>query len=88
MKLTDIESNETVEEADNAGQQIPLDQAFGPDSEQERQKRNRLLFDFKLSVGSLIKQATEEAYELGGEFKGPGITVQLEKILKDFTFRR
>ena len=86
MKLTDIK-NKTVDEAEEGqgNTLIPLDKAFGPDDPTLAADRKFLLHEFTKDLHHLVNNAIEDAYDIGGELKGPGIAAQLDKILKSAT---
>jgi len=67
---------------------IPLDKAFGPDDEKLAAERKFLLDEFAKDLDHLVNNAIEDAFDIAGEFKGPGLAAQLEKILKSATMLR
>lgn len=58
------------------------------DDEKLTAERKFLLDEFAKDLHKLVKNAELDAYDIGGDFNGPGITAQLEKILKYSTFKR
>lgn len=65
---------------------IPLNKAFTSDEKLERNRRI-LVNTFKEKLEELITDSRIEARQVGGEFISPGIIQDLEKILKNTTFR-
>ncbi len=89
MKLTDIK-NKTVDEAEKGqgNTLIPLHKAFGPDDEKLAAERKFLINEFTKDLEHLVNNAIEDAFDIAGEFKAPGLVAQLDKILKSTTMLR
>jgi len=87
-KVTGFKKIKKVKEAEPEAVQIPLDKAFGPDDPTLQAERKFLVDEFTKDLNHLVNNAIEDAFDIGGEFKGPGIAAQLEKILKQATMMR
>ena len=55
----------------------------GTISDDEDEKMEDLLGNVEAEIDDLISKAREEAYEIGGKFRGPGNVSQLKKLMLD-----
>ena len=63
--------------------QIEEANADGTISDDEDDRLDDLLGDVEMQIDELIQQAKTQAYEIGGNFRGPGMTSQLKKLMLD-----
>ena len=57
--------------------------ADGTISDDEDDRLDDLLGDVEMQIDELIQYARTEAYEIGGDFRGPGMTSQVKKLMLD-----
>jgi hypothetical protein len=50
-------------------------------TDEEAEATDELLADFEIGLHRLIDAARKEAEETGGEFRGPGILAQMNRLL-------
>ena len=90
MKLTDIKNKNLVDEAIDTDHpdavQIPLDKAFTSGISEE-EHRKALYAEFREELDELLDLYNYRANEIGGEFRGPRIVSDLDKILKNSTIQ-
>jgi hypothetical protein len=55
----------------------------GTISDDEDDRLDDLLGDVEMQIDELIQHAKTQAYEIGGDFRGPGMTSQLKKLMLD-----
>ena len=55
----------------------------GTISDDEDDRLDDLLGNVELQIDELIQYARTEAYEIGGDFRGPGMTAQVKKLMLD-----
>ena len=55
----------------------------GTISDDEDDRLDDLLGDVEMQIDELIQHAKTQAYEIGGNFRGPGMTSQLKKLMLD-----
>ena len=55
----------------------------GTISDDEDDRLDDLLGNVELQIDELIQYARTEAYEIGGDFRGPGMTSQVKKLMLD-----
>lgn len=55
---------------------------------QELKDREELVRSFQEALADLIYEYSEEADEIGGEFRGPGIKAELDRVLKGVSLQR
>lgn len=48
----------------------------------EEEARDDALADFESALDDLISEARHQAYTIGGDFRGPGIANEMNKVLK------
>ena len=57
--------------------------ADGTISDDEDDRLDDLLGDVEMQIDELIQYARTKAYEIGGDFRGPGMTSQVKKLMLD-----
>ena len=68
-----------LERLDNLNEQ----NADGTISDDEDDRLDDLLGDVEMQIDELIQHAQTQAYEIGGSFRGPGMTSKTKKIMLD-----
>ena len=68
-----------LERLDNLNEQ----NADGTISDDEDDRLDDLLGDVEMQIDELIQHAQTQAYEIGGSFRGPGMTAKTKKIMLD-----
>ena len=74
-----LEQVTKLEKLDNLNEQ----NADGTISDDEDDRLDDLLGDVEMQIDELIQHAKTQAYEIGGDFRGPGMTSQLKKLMLD-----
>jgi hypothetical protein len=74
-----LEQVAKLEKLDNLNEQ----NADGTISDDEDDRLDDLLGDVEMQIDELIQHAKTQAYEIGGDFRGPGMTSQLKKLMLD-----
>ena len=72
-----LEQVAKLEKLDNLNEQ----NADGTISDDEDDRLDDLLGDVEMQIDELIQHAKTQAYEIGGDFRGPGMTSQLKKLM-------